>query len=279
MNGLPKNRLFSLFSVSSSGYYDWLKRRPSQRQIFNERLDQMITELFFEHKKRYGYRRIYAWLLQSGYQVSSERVRRRMKKLSLKARQHRQYRCTTDSNHHYAVADNILNRQFETESVNQVWVSDITYIKVQQNWLYLAIIIDLYSRKVIGWAMSNHINSQLVCHALMMALLNRGYPRQVILHSDRGSQYCSDQYQKYISFYQLTCSMSRKGNCWDNAVAESFFHTLKSELVYCSHFKNEEEAKSKIMWYIEVYYNRKRMHSSLDYLTPEQFENKAKIIA
>lgn len=263
-----------MFEVSSSGYYAYLKRSPSLRSLFNQALDKKITELFELHHGRYGYRRLHDELLDEGYCLSRERVRRRMHKLHLKAKQRRKYKHTTDSNHTKPVAENILDRNFTMNTPNQAWVCDITYVRVNQQWLYLAIVLDLYSRRIIGWAMDTQMESSLVCQALTMALLHRGYPSKVIVHSDRGSQYCSDDYQAILTAYDLTCSMSRKGNCWDNAVAESFFHTLKTEWIYQHKLESVTQTKSMILWYIEAYYNRVRKHSHLNYLSPVQFEEK-----
>lgn len=179
---------------------------------------------------------------------------------------------TTDSNHNFAVAENILNRDFTTTSVNQKWVGDITYIHTEEGWLYLAVIIDLFSRSVIGWSMSSTIDKNLVCDALMMALWRRGFPKSVIVYSDRGSQYCSNKYQNIIKNYKLICSMSRRGNCWYNSIAESFFKTIKSELIYDFKFKTRKSAKNIIFEYIETYYNRKRRHSAIDYRIPNEVE-------
>ncbi|MDF7666994.1 IS3 family transposase [Orbaceae bacterium ESL0727] len=273
-NTVSKHRLFHLFDVSSGGYYAYLKRLPSQRALFNEQLDKKIETLFEAHRHLYGYRRLHVELLEEGYCLSRERVRRRMHKLHLKAKQRKKYKQTTDSNHDKPIAKNILDRHFSMNKPNQAWVWDITYIKVNEQWLYLAIVLDLYSRKIIGWAMDTHMESILVCQALTMALRHRGYPSKVIVHSDRGSQYCSEDYQAILTAYGLKCSMSRKGNCWDNAVAESFFHTLKTEWIYRYKLENMAQAKSMLLWYIEVYYNRVRKHSYLNYLSPVQFEEK-----
>ncbi|WP_392560697.1 IS3 family transposase [Orbus mooreae] len=273
-NTLSKRRLFHLFDVSSSGYYAYLKRLPSQRTVFNQQLDKKIETLFEDHRHLYGYRRLHVELLEEGYCLSRERVRRRMHKLHLKAKQRKKYKQTTDSNHNKPVAENILDRHFTMDKPDQAWVCDITYIKVNGQWLYLAIVLDLYSRKIIGWAMNTHMESALVCQALTMTLLHLGYPSKVIVHSARGGQYCSDDYQAILTAYGLRCNMSRKGNCWDNAVAKSFFHTLKTEWVYRHKLENMAQAKSMILWYIEVYYNRVRKHSYLNYLSPVQFEEK-----
>lgn len=233
-----------------------------------------MRALFELHHGLYGYRRLHMDLLDKGYCLSRERVRRRMHKLNLKAKQRKKYKHATDSKHTNPIAKNILDRNFTMNKANQAWVCDITYIKVNRQWLYLAIVLDLYSRKIIGWAMDTKMESALVCQALTMAMFHRGYPSKVIVHSNRGSQYCSDDYQTLLTAYGLECSMSRKGNCWDNAVAESFFHTLKTEWIYQHKLEHIAQAKSMILWYIEAYYNRIRKHSYLNYLSPVQFENK-----
>jgi transposase InsO family protein len=271
-NELPKARSFKLFEVSSSGYYDWLKRQPSQRCIGHVALDKLIRRIYFEHKGCYGYRRICEELADEGIQTSTERIRRRMKKLDLRGIQSRKFKHTTDSNHALPIAANVLKQNFNFDQPNKGWVGDITYVRVKQRWLYLAVVVDLYSRKVVGWSMSQRINADLVCKALNHALQCRGYPTGVIVHTDRGSQYCSAAYQQIISAHKLVPSMSGKGNCYDNAACESFFHTLKVEHIYQESYADIEQAKSSIFWYIEVYYNRKRKHSSIGYKSPINFE-------
>ena len=261
--------------VSSSGYYDWLGRPPSARELANIELDSKIKAIYAANDGRCGYRRIFKALQKQGYTYSFNRVRRRIQLLRLKAVTQRKFKATTDSNHDGPVAPNLLARDFSTTGPNQKWVGDITYIWTDQGWMYLAVIIDLFSRTVIGWAMSKNIDRYLVCSALSMALWRRKFPKGVIMHTDRGSQYCSTQYQQMLEKYGLICSMSRKGNCWDNAVAESFFKTLKAELVYLTSYKSRAEAKSSIFAYIEAYYNRIRLHSSLDYSTPLEVELRA----
>lgn len=269
---LPKQRMIKLLEVSRSGYYAWLKRKPSLRAIENQQLDAEITRIYWEHNERYGYRRIHDDILEMGLSASSKRVRRRMRLPGLRGFQKRKFKHTTDSHHTQHVAPNLLNQDFSVSTPDHAWVGDITYVRVKQQWVYLAVIVDLYSRKVIGWSMSHRINAELVCDALKVALRNRNYPREVIVHSDRGSQYCSRAYQRLLKYYQLKCSMSGKGNCYDNAVCESFFHTLKMEQVYRSNYQTTYEARASIFWYIEAYYNRKRKHSSLGYVSPVNFE-------
>lgn len=265
--------------MSKSGYYDWLKREPSQRIVVNHELDRTIKRIYSEHAGRYGYRRVHDDLLDLGLQTSKERVRRRMKCLNLRGIQRRKFKCTTDSDHRLPVMQNVLNQDFEADAPNRKWVGDITYIRVKQQWLYLSVVIDLYSRRVIGWAFSERIDAQLVCDALKMALRKRAYPTGVVVHTDRGSQYCSSAYQKLIKAYGLVCSMSGKGNCYDNAVCESFFHTLKVEQVYRLSFEDMDQARQHIFWFIEGYYNPRRKHSALGYKSPINFELAAVKIA
>ena len=270
---LSIERFCKVLSISSSAYYQWRKQPVSLREQANNILDKLILMLFKKHKHRYGYRRIYKALVVShDYKGSRERVRRRMIAKGLKAKQYKAYKVTTDSEHDLRISPNRLNRTFDASGINQKWVGDITYINTDQGWLYLATVIDLYSRKVIGWSMQKHMKATLVCDALNMALINRGYPKGVLFHSDRGSQYCSHRFRDIIDQYDFIQSMSRKGNCWDNAVAESFFKTLKSEEIDGRDFKTIEEAKGVVFNYIEVYYNRQRMHSSIQYQIPAEYE-------
>ena len=264
-----------LFGVSCSGYYAWLKRKPSQQALANRRLDTKIKALFAEHQQRAGSPRITRDLKEAGEPCSENRVARRMKKLGLRALAKRKFKVTTDSEHNKPIYDNVLNRDFTTRAINQKWAGDITYIHTVEGWLYLAVIIDLHSRAVIGWSMNKRMKASLVCDALAMALRHRNYPKKVIVHSDRGSQYCSKRYRKLIKQYGLIGSMSRKGNCWDNAISESFFHTLKVELVHQQQYQTRLQAKQSLFQYIEGYYNRKRRHSAIGYNYPMQFEKAA----
>ena len=269
---LPVTRKCRILNVSRSGYYDWRNRGMSQQQMANAVLDVHIQRIYKEHAGRYGYRRICVVLCDLGISASFERIRRRMKRLKLRGIQSRKFKQTTNSKHNLPIKPNLLEQNFITVKANQAWVGDITYIRVKQQWLYLAVVIDLYSRKVIGWQLGEKINSNLVAEALKLALKNRSYPRDVIMHTDRGSQYCSGQYQQLIKTYGLRASMSGKGSCYDNAACESFFHTLKVEGVYQHCFENTDHARTSIFWYIEAYYNRKRKHSTLGYLSPVNFE-------
>ena len=202
-----------------------------------------------------------------------------MKHHGLRAKAKKKFKVTTDSKHHLPVSPNLLNRDFTAASPNQKWVGDISYVWTDEGWMYLAVVIDLYSRAVMGWSIQPTMSRQLVCDALMMALWRRGFPRGVLFHSDRGSQYCSNDYQSILNLYGLISSMSRKGNCWDNAIAESFFHSIKIELIYAERYATREIAKQSIFQYIEVYYNRVRRHSALGSKAPDMFENQCKKVA
>lgn len=268
-----------MFSIERSGYYAWLHRKPGKRAKSNEQLDSKIINIFQSHKKRYGSRRITDELQAEGESCSKNRVARRMQALGLQAKAKRKFKVTTDSNHKFPVAPNLLNRNFDASKPNIKWAGDISYIWTEEGWVYLAVVIDLYSRAVMGWSIQRTMTRQLVCDALMMALWRRGFPKGVLFHSDRGSQYCSDDYQKMLKNFKFTCSMSRRGNCWDNAVIESFFHTLKTELVFNEKYKTRKEAKQSIFQYIEVYYNRIRRHSAIGSIAPELYERQYKNVA
>ncbi len=262
----------TIFDVSRSGYYDWLNRPASAREIANQRLDLPIKAIYCENKGRYGSPRITRVLKAANERCSHTRVSRRMKAMNLRAVASKKFKVTTDSEHKKPIFTNVLNRDFTTRGINQKWASDITYVHTEEGWIYLATVIDLYSRAVIGWSMDKRMTQELVCNALMMALFQRKFPRGVVIHSDRGSQYCSYKYRNLIDRYGLIGSMSRKRNCWDNAIAESFFHTLKVELINNNRYLTREIAKQSVFQYIEGYYNQKRMHSALDYRTPFEVE-------
>ena len=261
-----------VYGVSSNGYRSWRDRKPSKRSLENQKLDTKIQCIYVEHKGRYGVPRIKDELSDQGLKVNKKRVENRMKALKLKGKQARKFKVTTDSNHQSPVAENLLNQNFTATDINQKWAGDITYVWTKSGWLYLAVIIDLFSRQVIGWSLSNRINKELVCNALQMALWRRRFPKGVIVHTDRGSQYCSKKYQRMLQDNQLVCSMSGKGCCYDNAVSETFFHTLKVECLFDYSFANREDAKQIIFEYIEIYYNKKRKHSTIGYKTPSQYE-------
>jgi putative transposase len=261
--------------VSPSGFYAWSGREPSGRELEDARLIDRIKGIYDASGRVYGARRVHRQLLADGEFCSLNRVARLMRKFDIKARRKRKYRVTTDSKHNFPVAENLLDRQFISAGPNQVWASDITYIWTLEGWLYLAAVIDLHSRMVVGWSMSERIDRSLVLDALSMAVGRRALGPGLLHHSDRGSQYASNDYQSALRRNKMLCSMSRKGDCWDNAVAESFFSTLKTERVHHRLYRDRAEARRDIFEYIEVFYNRVRLHSTLGYLSPVEFEYRA----
>jgi len=261
-----------VLSVSRSGYYTWLKKPVSQRKKKDMQLKQKITEIYQKSRKRYGSPRIYQQLLREGYAISKKRVERLMSELDIQAVAKRKYKATTDSAHSKPVAENHLKREFTPDKPNTSWVADITYIPTAEGWLYLATIMDLYSRRIIGWSLRNRLTKELVIAALDMALKQRDLSPALLLHSDRGSQYASELYQLLLLKNGILCSMSGKGNCWDNAVMESFYRTLKVELIYQNKYETRRQAQRDIFQYIEIFYNRERLHSSIGYYTPEEYE-------
>lgn len=269
---LPVVHLCAFVNVSPSSYYRWVHNPVSKRDLNNFDLDAEIEVIFNEHKGRYGAKRIYETLKDNDWKVTVERVSKRMKLMNLIPKAARKHKATTDSNHNNHVSDNIILQDFKAQRPNQKWVTDITYIRTQEGWLYLCVFIDLFSRRVIGWSMNKRMKADLVCNALKMAMFRRGMPEGVIVHADKGSQYCSDKFQKLIKDYNLTSSMSGKGCCYDNAACESFFGTLKIELVYDEDYLTREAAKTSIFEYMELYYNAKRKHSTINYMTPNEFE-------
>lgn len=267
--------LCEAFSVSHSGYYDWTKRRnsPGPRQAENEALAQQIKAIHAQSRETYGSPRIVAQLRQEGSNHGRNRISRIMKQEGLYGRQPRRYRVqTTDSDHDEPIAPNRLADLPPPVRANQIWVGDITYIRTQEGWLYLAAILDLYSRKIVGWSMGPFIDTALVLRALQMALLHQKPPADLIFHSDRGVQYASKDYRHALARAGLIASMSRKANCYDNATMESFWSTLKLEAIYRRDPLNQAQTRAEIFDYIETFYNRKRMHSALNYLSPVDFE-------
>lgn len=258
--------------VRRSGYYAWKRRPPGESEAEAKRLDEAIRRQFETHKGRYGSPRVMEELAAEGWRVSRSRVAKRMRVLGLKARAAKKYKATTQSKHSLPVAPNRLEQDFTASAPNQKWVSDITYLWTSEGWLYLAVVLDLYSRAVVGWSMSERITRGLVMQALTMAVWQRRPKAGLIVHSDRGSQYASNDYQCLLEGHGFLCSMSRKGDCYDNAVMESFFHSLKVEQIHGPRYATREEAKADVFEYIESYYNRQRRHSTLNYLSPCDFE-------
>ena len=261
-----------VLEVSCSGYYRWLNRKPSQREIENQRLDDEIREIYDGSKGRYGSPKITRELQDRGRKVDKNRVARRMREAGLRSKICRKYRVTTDSKHHFPVAPNRLERNFTAEVPDKVWVSDITYLATRTGWLYLTVIIDLFSRMVVGWALSSSLSHEMVVTALKRAIKNRGPGKGLVFHSDRGVQYACTDFRKELDKNEFTQSMSGKGDCWDNAVAESFFGIMKTELVYHEQYEGHQDTLHSIFEYIEAFYNRERRHSTLGYLSPVAYE-------
>jgi len=263
-----------VLGVSRSGFYRWRQRgeQPTRRQQQRMALDKLVADAFVVRKKRAGSPSLVLDLYDQGHAFDRKTVAASMKRQHLRAKAARKYKATTNSKHNLPVAPNVLQQNFIAEAPNQKWVSDITYLWTDEGWLYLAVIIDLFSRLVVGWALAERMTADLVCQALQMALWRRKMPKGVILHSDRGSQYCSTAYQNLVLKHQLVCSMSAKGNCYDNACAESFFHTMKVEAIHGECFATREEMRHTVFEYIEVAYNRTRRHSANGRISPMAFE-------
>jgi putative transposase len=259
--------LCALLKVSKSGYYKWLGRPLSERAKRRCELQQSIELVHEQSRRNYGSPRVHKALANNGVKVNKKTVADIMRKAGIRAKSRRKFKATTDSNHELPIAPNLLDRQFHKRRVNDVWVSDITYIDTAEGWLYLAVFIDLGSRKVVGWSMDSTMTTELVLNAFRMGISNAGRPPNMV-HSDRGCQYASDMFVAELKLRGCIQSMSRKGNCWDNAVAESFFGSLKREAVYHYRFNTRQEAKACIFDYVEAFYNRFRLHSALGYLTP-----------
>ena len=261
--------------VNRSAYYHWVNNGCITNKV-DETLNKLIKDIFYQYREVYGTRRIKKVLVQEyGIIVSTRKIGKSMKHMGLVVKMKRKFRVTTtDSNHNYSISPNRLQRDFRTNVPDEVYVGDITYIRTQEGWLYLAVVIDLYSRKVVGWSMDDNMETSLVNNALQMALHNRTPPPKLIWHTDRGSQYASDSHRDLLDEHDILQSMSRKGDCWDNAVSESFFHSLKTELVHHERFKTRAEANQAIFEYIEVFYNRQRLHSTNDYMSPVNYEAK-----
>lgn len=260
-----------VLDVSRSGYYDWVERGVSQREQRQEELLSEIKEVHEDSRGTYGSPRILRALKSNGRAVNHKTVESIMKKNAIRAKTKKKFKQTTDSKHKLPVAPNLLDREFSPKKPNLVWVTDITYCATDEGWMYLATYIDLFSRKVVGWSMSSRMTADLVIDAFRMGIF-RQKRAPLMVHSDRGSQYASEAFRKELEKHRCMRSMSKKGDCWDNAVAESFFGTLKTELVQHEKYKTREEARLSIFDYIETFYNRKRLHSHLNYLPPEEFE-------
>ena len=268
----PIARLCTMLRVSRQGYYAWAKRPPSSRDAADRHLAEDVSRIHASSRGTYGSPRVRAALRREGRHTSKRRVERTMRELGLRGRTKRKFRTTTVREQTHPVAPNHLNRCFTTERPNEAWVTDITYIDTREGWSYLAAILDLYSRRVVGWSLGTDLTTELALSALSSALHTRRPPAGLIHHSDRGCQYTSGPYRAALEQAGIQVSMSRKGNCWDNAVAESFFASLKRELIEGRRWYSHQQLREAMFEYIEVFYNRQRLHSTLHYQTPVQIE-------
>lgn len=267
----PLDRLCAVLDVSTSGYRAWKRGGCVTTRLTDTQLLTLIRAIHREFKGRYGWPRVWEELRDRGIPAGKERVRRLMQENSIRARHKRKYKATTDSKHNLPVAPNLLNQNFETGRPDQAWTADITYIPTAEGWLYLAAVLDLHTRMIVGWAMGSTMTRQLVIDALRMAWFRRNPKPGLLHHSDRGSQYCSHDYRQLLKDYGMQSSMSRKGNCWDNAPMESFFNSLKNEYTHPARYVTREEAKQEMFEYIELFYNRRRRHSALGYQSPAAY--------
>jgi putative transposase len=268
----PIRLMCQTLGVSTGGFYEW-RGRPAS--VAAERREALVAEIKAIHrdvKGRYGSPRVHAELLARGHRCSLNTVARLMRETGVAAKTKRKFRVTTDSNHDLPIAENIVDRQFDPAAPNQTWTADITYIPTREGWLYLAVVEDLHSRQIVGWSMGERIDSRLVVDALAMAVARRLPGEDLVSHSDRGSQYASEHYRRRLADHGIACSMSRRANCWDNAPMESFFASLKKELVHDEDYATRAEARASVFEYIEVFYNRVRRHSSLGYQSPVEYE-------
>jgi len=267
-----------VLEVSPQAYYKWLKPKPQPRKERRIALLKRILEIYEESRQTYGCPRIYRQLRDEGYNCSKNTVEKLMRENGIRPRTKRKFKTTTDSKHSLPIAPNVLGRQFDVEDPDEVWVSDITYIPTQQGWLFLCVFIDLYSRMVVGWSLSENMKADIVVDAFKMGLGKRGRA-PIVVHSDRGSQYASEVFRRELALYDCIQSMSKRGDCWDNAVAESFFATLKTELIFHEIYSSRIRAATTIFEYIEIFYNKKRRHTTLGHLTPEEKVQKGRKVA
>jgi putative transposase len=266
----PVQVMCELLGVSRGGYYAWAGRAESARAADDRTLAAEIRAAYEASRGRYGSPRVHAELRARGRRIGRKRVARLMRGMGLAARRRRRFRRTTDSRHAFPIAPNLLERNFTAEAPDRVWLADLTYIWTAQGWLYLAAVLDLYTRRVVGWAMADHLRHELTLAALDMAIVRQRPAPGLVHHADRGVQYAAHGYRARLRRHGMVCSMSRKGDCWDNAPMESFFATLKGELVEEADYQTRDEARADLFQYIEGFYNRRRLHSGLGYLTPEQ---------
>jgi len=270
-------KMCRVLDVSRSGYYSWVRHNGGLRQRENERLLIKIREAYVRGRGTYGSPRVTAELRANGIPCGRNRVARLMKSNGIKAKTKRRFKATTQSRHDFLVADNILNQRFSVDAANKVWVSDITFIWTREGWLYLAAILDIFNRQIVGWSMGDTLSHGILSDALHKALMQRKPDTGVMFHSDRGTQYASYAFRDLMERHGFVQSMSSSGNCYDNALMESFFHTLKTELTYFEKYRTRQEARGSVFEYIEVFYNRVRRHSSLNYCSPIEFEQRARV--
>lgn len=274
-SGAPVSKQCHWLAVSTSGYYDWLKREqkpPSDKHRSTAVIDEAVRIAFEDRKQRYGSPRLHTALVESGFPVALNTVAESMRRQGLVAKAGRKFKATTNSNHSLPVAPNLLEQDFSCNDVNEKWCGDITYLWTDEGWFYLAVVIDLFSRKIIGWSMNERMTKELVCDAMLMAINSRDNFEGVIMHTDRGSQYCSKRFQRMLEDHGIRASMSKRGDCYDNAACESFFHTLKVETIHGERFATREEIRKTVFEYIETDYNRTRHHTSIGNTSPILFE-------
>jgi len=268
-------KLCKVLGVSRSGYYAWENRPKSARDAENELIKEQIKSIHRKTRQTYGSRKITKELRRKGQLVNHKRVERLMKLEGLRSKLAKKYKATTNSKHHLPVAENILNREFTATKPNMKMVSDITYLWTDEGWLYIAAVMDLCGQKIVGFSMSERMTKELVINALDSACRRYKLPQGALIHSDRGSQYCSNDYQNYLKRHGFICSMSRKGNCWDNAPMEAFWGKMKYEWLYEQRFRTREQARAAVFEYFEIFYNRQRLHETNGYLTPEEYYSAA----
>jgi putative transposase len=261
-----------VLSVSRSGFYRWCKHSSSQRQRQNQHLLAMIRQIHRDSQLNYGSPRITDALRNRGFKYNHKRVERLMRINQIRSKRKRKFKVTTHSNHQRAVAANLIQRDFSVKQPNRLWTSDVTYIRTQEGWLYLAVFLDAYSRRIVGWSMNHRLSDELIISAFKQAFVHRRPSTGLIVHSDRGSQYCSQSFKELLNIHRYRQSMSSTGNCYDNAITESFFATLKTELIHDERYRARNQARRSIFKYIEIFYNRSRIHSSIGGVSPDQFE-------
>ncbi len=275
-DNFPVKKMVKYLNINRSSYYNWQNHKDKRlkRKVREEKIIEEIKSIQEDTRYSYGTPTITKALENTEFQSNHKKVARILRENGLNHKRKKKFKITTDSKHNYNISPNVLNRDFTADRPNQKWVSDFTYIWSSEGWVYLCVVIDLYSRKVVGWASSSRIDTDLLMMAFWHAVNLRNPPKGLIFHSDRGSQYCSNKFRNSLKSLGITQSMSRKGNCWDNACAESFFKSLKSDWIYDIRFDSRQEVKNVLFEYIEIFYNRKRLHSYLGFETPEQFEFK-----